>query len=189
MRSFSRLLGYAENRYRRYESGESAVPVELLARIRKLTGLSLDWLVMGQPPGFTITGSQPDYHATAERLRWSREVLEASIDKAARLMGIGATLWEAYENGSTPLPLEVAREFSLRFFVSLDFLYDGRTEGVHPLILAELVKQHPELIPAQVRADKASRGSRSGPVGGGGSIAQDYSANSLQQYWWASPHR
>ena len=83
------------------------------------------------------------------RLRWTRETMEPSIEKLLTVMQTETDpkRWRAYEAGEVPLPHDVAEEFAHRFYVTTEFLYQGRTDGVHPLVLQELLKAHPEVRP------------------------------------------
>ncbi len=47
---FSRMIGIARDRYAKYELGRSEPPFFILARILKLTGHSLDFLIAGNRP-------------------------------------------------------------------------------------------------------------------------------------------
>lgn len=60
---FARDLGIESERYRRYERGETEPPVWLLASIRRLTGVSLDFLLARMPPGhtFNLNDFPPDH--------------------------------------------------------------------------------------------------------------------------------
>lgn len=47
---FASDLAIDAQRYRKYERGESIPPLEVLEQIVKLTGKSLDWLLLGNRP-------------------------------------------------------------------------------------------------------------------------------------------
>jgi transcriptional regulator with XRE-family HTH domain len=144
MNAFADLLGVPAPRYRRWERGEMEPPLSALGAIRRLTGLSLDWLVCDLPPGeVSIPGISPA--TPGDRLRWAREILEPNLAVAAQVMMTSIPLWTAYEAGDTPIPLTVAQEFAKRFQVSLDYLYEGRLEGVTPRMRDALVAQQPQL--------------------------------------------
>ena len=146
--AFAEELGVEANRYRRWERGEIEPPLAALRAIRRLTGLSLDWLICDLPPG---AASIPSIPATpADRLHWARELREPNAAVAAQVMSVSIPLWNAYESGQTPIPLPVAQEFSRRFGVSLDYLYDGRLEGVQPAMRDALLARRPQLL-AQVQ--------------------------------------
>ena len=46
--AFAAMLGIADETYRRYERGETEPPLAVLARIRDITGASLNALVAGE---------------------------------------------------------------------------------------------------------------------------------------------
>lgn len=47
-RAFARHMGIDDNRYRKYERGETSPPLELLVEISKATETSLQFLLTGQ---------------------------------------------------------------------------------------------------------------------------------------------
>lgn len=49
MGTFAARLGIEAERYRRYERDETEPDIETLAKIRRITGVSLDHLVAGDP--------------------------------------------------------------------------------------------------------------------------------------------
>lgn len=146
MNAFANALGLQARRYGRYEAGELEPPLSVLDAIRRLTGLSLDWLISDLPPGeASLPGLNPAA-TPGDRLRWAREILAPSGPaEAAQLMLVSIPLWNAYEAGQTPIPLTVAQEFARRFQVSLDYLYEGRLEGVTPRMRDDLLARRPQL--------------------------------------------
>jgi transcriptional regulator with XRE-family HTH domain len=145
MNAFANALGLQARRYARYEAGELEPPLSVLDAIRRLTGLSLDWLISDLPPGEANLPGLNSAATPGDRLRWAREILEPNAAAAAQVMLVSIPLWNAYEAGQTPIPLTVAQEFARRFQVSLDYLYEGRLEGVTPRMRDALLAQHPQL--------------------------------------------
>lgn len=47
---FANDLGIDAPRYRKYERGNSMPPLDVLQDIARMTGRSLDWLLLGQMP-------------------------------------------------------------------------------------------------------------------------------------------
>jgi transcriptional regulator with XRE-family HTH domain len=48
-KDFAALIGKEAQTYRRYEKGETEPNIETLIKIRKLTGVSLNYLIAGEP--------------------------------------------------------------------------------------------------------------------------------------------
>jgi transcriptional regulator with XRE-family HTH domain len=144
-KSFADELGVTGERYRRWERGEMEPPLFALKAIRRVTGLSLDWLVCDLAPGDVII---PDLAVATpgDRLRWAREITCPSSTEAARVMSVPIDLWVAYESGRSEIPLSVAQEFAHRFSVSLDYLYEGKLEGVAPRMRDALLERRPQLL-------------------------------------------
>src|SRR4051812_25599021 len=73
---FAEAVGIERARYARYERGETEPSLMVLDRLRKVTGISLDWLVAG-----LTRGSEPRWEperqiTVGDRLRWAREIQE-----------------------------------------------------------------------------------------------------------------
>jgi len=155
---FSKLLNIEGARYRRYERGELSMPLEVLAEVRALTGVSLDWLlcadVGGPSPGGPLAELLADVKtlgaiSAADRLRFARETqAKNAIARVARMMRIPLATWRLYERGTLALPLPVAEEFAHRFSVSLDYLYRGELGNIAATVREKLLAEHPELSAA-----------------------------------------
>lgn len=144
-KAFADEIGVNAWRYRRWERGEMEPPLFVLRAIRRVTGLSLDWLVCDLAPGDVIIPSFA-VATSGDRLRWAREFTHASASEAARAMSTPNDQWAAYESGRTQIPLTVAQEFCHRFSVSLDYIYEGKMEGVHPRMRDALLERRPQLL-------------------------------------------
>ena len=48
-RDFGKLLGIGQTQLSKYEKGQSVPTLELLLKLKILSGRSLDWIVMGDP--------------------------------------------------------------------------------------------------------------------------------------------
>lgn len=144
----ARALGISEARYFRYERGELQPPLDVLAAIRELTGISLDWLIAGMAQGQQperFTGRKPV--TVGDRLKFAREIWAPFVEQCADVMGIEASDWRAFEKNAMELPIELANEFARRFAVTLDYLYRGEMAGLEPELRAKLISNHPELRP------------------------------------------
>lgn len=49
-REFSQKLGIGQTQLSKYEQGQSVPTVELLLRLRALSGKSIDWILTGEEP-------------------------------------------------------------------------------------------------------------------------------------------
>jgi transcriptional regulator with XRE-family HTH domain len=156
MTHFAVELGVNDPAYRRYERGETQPTLFVLERLRRLTGISLDWLVCGIGEG--VPAVIPATVTVGDRLRWARETQEPWLNSCAAVMRIAPAEWQAYESNHKPLPVATALEFAHRFSVSLDYLYVGRLDGVDAAVKQKLIEAHPELVlpPGPNRPDPGS---------------------------------
>ena len=176
----ARLLNIEGERYRRYERGEAEPPISVLVSIRRLTGVSLDILLAGEPPGNTTmidaNGAISKDLTVADRIRIARLAVAPNLRAAATIMQVEVAQWERWEAGIDEPPLETLMEFAHRFGVGLDFLYRGRNTGVAPQVWAAMVRVHPSLDPRQEveasappvprrRSHKATGGGKPAPKG------------------------
>jgi transcriptional regulator with XRE-family HTH domain len=155
--AFAEAIGLLAPRYRRYERGEIEPTMQVLQRIRQVTGVSLDWLVCDQAPGAAMPGANAS-PTVGQRLRWARETQEPFDASCAALMSVPTSVWRGYEHDWLALPLETAREFSHRFAVSLEYLFEGRLVGCAPRVLEVLISLHPELLSAEAEYPSKPRG-------------------------------
>jgi transcriptional regulator with XRE-family HTH domain len=144
---FAFELGLERNTYRRYERGEVEPPLTTLAAVRRLTGISLDYLIAGLDQGIAdpteLTG---ECTATfAERIRWVRELYEDNIAEVAEKMGVSGSTYQRWEAGREPMPDGKQQEFAVRFNVSMEYLQRGLPVGIPSVALTLLRKAHPTL--------------------------------------------
>jgi transcriptional regulator with XRE-family HTH domain len=149
-RQFANILGIAAQRYRRYERAEIEPPLEVLALLRRLTGVSLDRLVAGMRPGDADMVAQHGERdetslVTADRLRMSREAANLSIKDVAELMKLEIDDWLRWEADLDTPPIDKLVEYAARFSVTIQFLTDGELTGLRPEIRQMLVARFPEL--------------------------------------------
>lgn len=145
--AFAQHIGIKANTYRRYERAEMEPPFAVLDRLRRLTGVSLCYLICGMKNGFDGMAMR-DMRAQitlGDRLCWARETQAPWLEVAARTMGVSALQWQRWEENLDTLPVEKAKEFAHRFSVSLDYLYSGLLIGIPERVLRELLRAHPEL--------------------------------------------
>lgn len=153
--AFSTALGIKRERYSRYERGELGAPMEVLIRIRNLTGVSLDMLIAGQNMGndtlIDRRGLAEGEFSVGERLRMVRTILEPSIEKAAAALDIDVATLSQWEAGAAVPPVDALIQFSRQFGdqhgVGLDFLYRGILNGISEEFGRELVRRNPALLP------------------------------------------
>jgi transcriptional regulator with XRE-family HTH domain len=181
---FADDLGIPRATYGRYDRGEVNPSMEMLERIRRVTGISLDFLVCNTRNGFDgMTLRDPNKPITVgERLTWARETQWPWIERVARVMGVTPLQWQRWEEDLERLPSGKAREFAHRFSVSEAYLYEGRLTGIGDRVLTELLRAHPELqiavpapplaagndsiqaAPAAGDTDTATAENRTGPI-------------------------
>lgn len=66
---FAKLLGKQGQTYRRYELGETEPNLTTLAKIRELTGVSLNYLICGQPDSKRARVIQAPPHLVSDRTK------------------------------------------------------------------------------------------------------------------------
>jgi transcriptional regulator with XRE-family HTH domain len=145
--TFALELGLERNTYSRYERGEVEPPLMVLAAVRRLTGISLDYLIADLDQGIAdpteLTG---ECTATfAERIRWVRELYADNITEVAEKMGVSASTYKRWEDGREPMPDAKQQEFAVRFNVSMQYLQRGLPVGIPSVALTLLRTAHPTL--------------------------------------------
>jgi transcriptional regulator with XRE-family HTH domain len=85
MAQFAEALGIAAATYRRYERAEMQPPLEVLAKLRLLTGVSLDWLIAEQSGRTATVGREGVPVRRADLPGWPKYL---SRDEAARYLGV-----------------------------------------------------------------------------------------------------
>lgn len=177
--AMARLLGIGHEQYRRYERGDTEPSIAVFTSIRQVTGVSLDILVAGEPPGSTTMidahGQMSTDLTIGDRIRIARQAIAPNLRAAANLMKVEVALWERWEAGLEEPPVGVLMEFAHRFGVGLDFLYRGQNTGVAPKVWEAMVRVHPALDPQhrveasdsvpRRRSRKAMNGGTPGPKG------------------------
>ena len=144
--TFAREIGVEHETYRRWERGHIRPPLEVLASIRRLTGISLDYLIADTEPG----NAQPNdltAQCTAtdhERLRWAREIHVINPAEAAEKLRVSAETYGRWEDGREIMPESKLAEFATHFRVSVAYLVDGRSEGIWPAEFKRLRRLHPD---------------------------------------------
>lgn len=144
---FSALLDVEPERYRRYERGEVEPSIEVLQRLRALTGISLDYLLCGlgggieEPERFTGVCTA-DF---GERLRLVRLLFESDVDVIAQVMGVSTMLYKRWESGASVMPTKKKAEFAHRFSVSTTFLDSGLPHGIAWSVLRQITRKYPTL--------------------------------------------
>jgi transcriptional regulator with XRE-family HTH domain len=144
---FAAELGLAREAYRRYERGEVAPPMSVLVSIRRITGISLDYLVTDMDYG-VINAAElaAECHASAaERIRWVRELFEPNVSAAAKAFGVPIMTYQRWEDGREIMPEEAQKLFAHRYRVSLQYLQRGLPVGIPHSVYMELRRFHPEL--------------------------------------------
>lgn len=83
--------------------------------------------------------------AVGRRLSW----LRAAIDQKQQQMFKGKsaqTQWSRFERGERLIKPVQALEICDRFQVSMDYIYRGHLNGVHPALAEVLYNSHPQLV-------------------------------------------
>jgi transcriptional regulator with XRE-family HTH domain len=156
---FASELGLEKNTYTKYERGESEPPLAVLAGVRRLTGISLDYLIADLDQGIANPAElTSECTATfAERVRWVRELYADDITEVAEKMGVSESTYKRWEDGREPMPDAKQQEFALRFNVSMEYLQRGLPVGIPFAALTLLREAHPTLWrtrPADTRTEQ-----------------------------------
>ena len=144
---FASELYLEKNTYRRYERGEMEPSLLTLGAIRRLTGISLDYLIAAEDQGIAQP-SELGIECTAtfaERIRWVRELFTDDASEVAEAMEVTTETIRRWEDGREPMPDKKQEEFAARFSISLAFLRQGLPVGLAPAVLAQLRAAHPGL--------------------------------------------
>jgi transcriptional regulator with XRE-family HTH domain len=141
---FAGLLGLETPAYTRYERGETEPAIKVLAAIRRLTGITLDYLVADEDTGVTPSDINIECTATfAERLCWVRKLADLNVTKAAKEMKVSRDTYQKWEAGREPMPDAKLAEFADRFKIAMTFLQQGLPKELPPDVLARLRRDHP----------------------------------------------
>jgi transcriptional regulator with XRE-family HTH domain len=144
---FASELNLEKDTYRRYERGEMEPSLPTLAAIRRLTGISLDYLIADEDQGIAHP-SEIGFECTAtfaERIRWVRELFCNDIAELAKAMNVSEETIHRWEDGREPMPDIKQEELAHRFKISMAFLRQGVAVDLEPDVLARLRVAHPEL--------------------------------------------
>jgi transcriptional regulator with XRE-family HTH domain len=154
--------------YRRWDNGKTEPPLLVLAAIRRLTGICLDYLIAGLPAGRSdILTPEHNEITPGMRLRWVRELLEPSIEKIAHVMRVSPDRWQRYEDGVIPIPVRIAIDAAVRFGITLDYLYLGVIgDGLEPKLRQVLLAHHPELAGPEQEKPRDTDGAPGEPASG-----------------------
>jgi transcriptional regulator with XRE-family HTH domain len=154
---FAHDLGLSLDRYSKYEQGLNMPPLEFLQRVRRVTGISLDYLVCGTRNGFDGMGMRDGDLAITigDRLTWARETQSPWLEVTAQVMGVTPLQWQRWEENIQTIPIDKANEFCQRFSVTMEFLTSGALDGIDPKVLRELLRAHPELRTPTAQSSKA----------------------------------
>ena len=129
---FARLLGIHPARYSKYEIGRSEAPYDVLIKISKLAGISLDYLIAGEETAPSAPELSP-----GERLIVALSHLPAAaavFDRHDRLIG-----WnDAYSRTFFPEDPTVMRAGVTRDFLARAWAY---TNGIDPLETEAFVRE------------------------------------------------
>ena len=142
---FAELLELKEETYRRYERGENEPSILVLARIRELTGLSLDYLVAGAGDFDPATLTGECRASFIERLRWARELHYPTVEAATAALGFPVQQYARWEDGRDPMPDKAQEHFCAQFSVSMPYLQRGLPHGLPVTVLVSLHRGHSEL--------------------------------------------
>lgn len=100
---------------------------------------------MGKPQSIVTPEEMEWRKKCGQRLAWVREIAGYSQEELASFFDIGQQAISSYERGARALDPYFVLRFCVRFRASLDYVYRGKLEGVHPVLAKLLVAAHPEL--------------------------------------------
>jgi transcriptional regulator with XRE-family HTH domain len=92
------------------------------------------------------------------RVRALRRLDGWTQEQAAAATGVLQSDWSKVERGVKMPPLLPMIVFAQRYRVSLDFIYLGKPDGVHPLLLPVLLEEYPQLVAPATHHTVASTG-------------------------------
>ncbi len=144
---FAELLGVKGPTYGRYERAEMEPGLAVLAAIHRLTGASLDYLILGIGPAGTNQAAAAPQISVGMRVAWVRELFEPDINEAASVMGVPVKQWVRWEQSLEDIPYGKLREFAHRFNVSVEYLLLGDARRLPRIVFRLLARRHPEFSP------------------------------------------
>ena len=132
---FARLLGIHPARYSKYEIGRSEAPYDVLIKIAKLAGVSLDYLVIGEEHAPSAPAPSPEAHLIAALAHLPAAA--AIYDRDDRLLGCN----DAFRQSFFPENPEVVRPGVTRNFLVRAWAY---AQGIDPLTAEAYVRDRRE---------------------------------------------
>jgi transcriptional regulator with XRE-family HTH domain len=119
----------------------------VLAQLREVTGISLDFLIAGTTLGIEDPGTATlECTATfAERVQWARELFGASAADLAAKMQVPLTTYIRWETGRDVMPKDKLEQFAHSFSVTVQYLENGNPSGLKAQVLRQLQDAHPGL--------------------------------------------
>lgn len=128
---FSSMLSIKQAQYNRYETGKVRPPVHILERILQLTGVSMDWILVGKE-GQANTGSFERRslcrHILAKDIARKLRFLRARNTQASIASWLGITLraYQYLEHAERLPSVHILATIAAAYGVSIDWLLSGK---------------------------------------------------------------
>jgi transcriptional regulator with XRE-family HTH domain len=94
----------------------------------------------------TIEANTARMQAIGERLQLVRRAAGLTQQAISDLMGIDQSTWSKWEKGQRVPDVLTMIQFAARAKVTLDLIFRGNVEGIHPAMRTWLLAQAPQLL-------------------------------------------
>lgn len=145
---FATEIGLKPAAYRRYERGELQPTLGTLAALRRVTGISLDYLIADEDQGIS---SPKDMLLVCDadfptRLGCARSLINLDAEQMAEAVGVHRRTYRRWESGRDPVPEpKWLVHIATLTGVTLPFLLHGLPDGLPPHVLMRLREAQPAL--------------------------------------------
>lgn len=75
--------------------------------------------------------------AVADRLIGLREIMDVSVEEAARVCGVSAEQYKAFESGTVDIPVGILQSMSKKYGIDLGTLISGKEPHMHSYCLTK----------------------------------------------------
>ena len=111
----AKMLDMSQTGYSKYETGENDIPTAVLIRLSEFYHVSTDYLL-------GLTDQLPGEPLFLARIRLLREEHDWAQQQVANRLHVHRRTYDAYEAGTTDVPVEILIALARLYNVSTDYL-------------------------------------------------------------------
>lgn len=111
----AKMLDMSQTGYSKYETGENDIPTAVLIRLSEFYHVSTDYLL-------GLTDQLPGEPLFLARIRLLREEHDWTQQQVANRLHVHPRIYDAYEAGTTDVPVEILIALARLYNVSTDYL-------------------------------------------------------------------